>query len=274
MSGTSTTFRSLLWAGARIYLLVLLVMAACQRKLIYHPTRLAETAALPFAANQGLQPWRSSEGELIGWTHPSSAPSDRAMLVFHGNAGFAGHRGYLAQGFRPWFHVHILEYPGYGPRSGKPSETAFQLAASHALGELKLAGYTHIVLVGESLGSGVAARLAASESENVHGLFLITPFDSLVSVARGHYPFLPVRLLLRDRFESAKHLTNFHGPVAILLAERDEVVPARHGQALYDAYHGPKRIWIQSGRSHNTLDFHPGQTWWTDVAKFLLEDRD
>jgi len=73
-----------------------------------------------------------------------------------------------------------------------------------------------------------------------------------------------------DRYESVKHLENYRGPVAVLIAGRDEVIPARHGHALYDAYAGPKRRWVQEDRSHNNVNFEPGAAWWGEVMDFLV----
>ncbi len=254
-----------------VYIGMTLILAGCQRGMMYIPTRLSQSQAVSFAATDGLIPWNDLDGELIGWRLRPRPENMDVLLFFHGNAGFAGHRGYLAHGFSNRFDVHILEYPGYGSRPGNPSEQSFRLAAEQALRQLQQETNQRIFLAGESLGTGVAAWLASTYPEDVAGLFLVTPFDSLVNVARHHYPIFPVRWLLRDRFESARHLEKFNGPIAILLAENDEVVPAQFGQALYDAYAGPKRIWLQEGRSHNTLDFSPGLGWWNQVADFLKQ---
>lgn len=255
-----------------VYIGMVLVLAGCQRGMIYYPTRMTESDAISFAATDGLAPWRDEDGMLIGWHSKYTLTDTDLLLVFHGNAGFAAHRGYVAHGFGTRFDVFIMEYPGYGARSGRPSENNFHEAATAALQQLRdVAGERRIFLGGESLGAGVAARLAGANPDAVSGLFLITPFDSLVNVARHHYPIFPVRWLMRDRYESARHLQHYRGPIALLLAENDEVVPAKFGQALYDRLDGPKRIWMQAGRSHNTLDLSPGRTWWDEVADFLME---
>lgn len=254
---------------ALVYVGLLLVLAGCQRGMIYYPTRAGESDAMAMAATDGLKPWRNGDGDIIGW-RSSRAPDDAdALLIFHGNAGFAAHRGYLVRGFEPDFAVYLFEYPGYGARGGKPSEKAFYAAGEEALDQLREERAGRVFLGGESLGSGVATHLAGAHPDRVSGLFLITPFSSLVDVARSHYPIFPVRWLMRDRYESAKHLETYDGPIAVLLAGRDEVVPARFGQKLYDGYDGPKKIWIQEDRSHNTLDYSPTRVWWNEVAEFL-----
>ena len=102
-------------------------------------------------------------------------------------------------------------------------------------------------------------------------MLLITPFDTLRSVARAHYPGFLVGLLLREQYDSATALQAYRGPVGILLAERDEVVPAERGQALFDGYAGPKRLWVQAGRTHNSIDYHPDAAWWREAVAFLRE---
>jgi uncharacterized protein len=261
---------SIMRVAVAVYAGLLLVLAGCQRRMLYYPTRSAEVQIVQMAALDGLEPWRAEDGTLIGW-RPSELERDQdVLLVFHGNAGFAAHRGYFVHGFSPSLAVYLFEYPGYGARSGRPSEPAFFAAGAEALQQIRTEHEGRILLGGESLGSGVACYLAGTYPDQVDGLFLSTPFNSLVDVARSHYPIFPVRWLLRDRYESAVYLKNYHGPIAFLLAERDEVIPMRFGRKLHDGYHGPKRIWLQAGRSHNTLDYDAHRSWWDEVLDFLL----
>ena len=254
--------------AALIYIGLCIVLAGCQRSMMYLPSRSSEASALQLGERSGLAPWRNQAGELIGW-HATHQPVTRnALLIFHGNAGSAAHRSYLVYGFQPALASYVLEYPGYGSRSGAPSETAFYAAAEEAFAQLQT-HYEHIYLAGESMGSGVATYLAGQYPDQVAGLVLITAFDSLAEVARHHYPIFPVRLLMRDRFDSAEHLKTYNGPIAIMLAEEDEVVPFRFGKRLYDGYAGPKKLWVQSGRSHNTLDYNSDHAWWSEVLDFL-----
>ncbi len=260
---------TLLRTAAMVYAGMVLVLAGCQRSMIYHPVRHPEATAVKLAALDGLVPWRDGSGELIGWRPAFVPEAADAMLLFHGNAGFAAQRGYFVQGFAPHLAVYLFEYPGYGSRAGAPSENQFAAAGEAALRQLRAERSGRIYLGGESLGSGVACRLAGASPEAVAGLFLATPFNSLVDVARSYYPYLPMRWLLRDRYESATHLKAYKGPMAVLLAGSDEVIPIRFGQRLFDTYEGPKRIWIQADRTHNKLDYDAGSAWWGDVAGFL-----
>lgn len=243
-----------------------------QRQLIYFPERAGERELLARAAEIGLQPWRSRAGALIGWRSASLQRAERRMLVFHGNAGHALYREYFAAGLAATgaeWDTYLFEYPGYGARPGEPSEGAIIAAATRALEELLENDAPPLYLTGESLGCGVASTLAASFPEAVRGLLLVTPFTRLADVAAHHYPFLPVRLLLSERYDSVSALARYHGPVAFLLAGRDEVVPTALGRQLHDGYTGPKWLRIQPQAGHNSLDVSPAAPWWREFSEFL-----
>lgn len=266
----------LLRTVAVCYLLLCVLLGLLQRFVIYHPFRETEPALLAQASRTGAEPWRDAGGALIGWksAHRPGTPPANRLVVFHGNAGYALHREYYFAGFgelddgRTW-EVLIFEYPGYGARPGKISEATFVESATKGLDTLA-ADPRPIFLLGESLGSGPACALAARNPHRIAGLFLVTPFASLGGVAAHHYPFLPVRLLLRDQWDNAAALRNFPGRVAVLIADADEVVTAAQGRQIFDAYAGPKRLWTEHGARHNDVNFSPTATWWREVTEFLL----
>ncbi|WP_158675457.1 alpha/beta hydrolase [Thiohalobacter thiocyanaticus] len=257
-----------------------MVLAACQRNLIYYPVREDLSHLLRQAQSQGAEPWYDRRGALIGWTlrgegRPTAEGRGRHLVVFHGNAGHALDRTYYAEALfslagSPWQTVSLFEYPGYGARDGQPGEKQILAAADAAVGELVANGEERIFLLGESLGGGVAAALAGRYPKRIAGLILITPFTRLADVGRVHFPYLPVRWLLRERYDTVAALRGYHGPVAVLLAGRDEIVPARLGRELYQAYEGPKRRWVQARATHNGLDLSPGAGFWNQATDFLL----
>jgi len=264
-----STWLGWLLGGVGLYAGLCLLVFAFQRRLLYFPERAGEPAASARAARLGLEPWRDGAGRLRGWRTPGRTRPSARLLVLHGNAGAALDRAYYPEALAPLgLEVSILEYPGYGARPGSPSEPSLVAAALDAVDALAAAGGAPVWLLGESLGSGVAARAASLRPRAVRALFLITPFASLPEVARHHYAFLP-GFLLRDRFEPASDLASFGGPVAILVAGRDEVVTAAQGRKLFAALGGPKRLWEQPGAQHNTLDLRPGNPMWREVADFL-----
>jgi len=251
-----------------------LLVYLAQRRLLYFPQRQDPEAALQEAALRQLEPWRDEAGNLLGWRarHPSGAP-EGTLLVLHGNAGSALDRTYYREVFQqPGLPIALdlvlLEYPGYGPRAGNPSEAALVGAAMEAIDRLALASRKPVILVGESLGSAAAALAAAGRPEEVSGLLLLTPLKSVPAVARRHYPFLP-SCLARDTFRADRALERLRMPIAFLVAGQDEIVFPDLGQQLYAAYRGPGRLWLDEPAGHNTLDFSPTLVRWQEMLTFV-----
>jgi fermentation-respiration switch protein FrsA (DUF1100 family) len=127
-----------------------------------------------------------------------------------------------------------------------------------------------LLIIGESLGAGVAAAAVARQKTLVAGVLLITPWDRLDSVARFHYPWLPVRWLLRDQYDSAANLAAFGRPVIVAVAERDSIVPARFGVSLYEALPQPRRLLRMADAGHNDWPARVDAAWWRQSLDFLL----
>ena len=197
------------------------MFAGLQRQLIYYPQVESEERLLTVADGVGLVEWRDEADRLIGWRPKDSTDAARRVVVFHGNAGYALHRDYYVAGFlaqAPDWAVFLFEYPGYGARPGKPSESVIKAAATEAVESLLGSDHRPLFLVGESLGAGVASYLASRFPQQIDGMLLVTPFTSLVDVAAHHYRFLPVRALLSERYDATRALRQYRGPVAFLLA--------------------------------------------------------
>ena len=186
--------RNVAAAAAGLVILFSLGGCALQRRLIYYPARIDMPAAGAMAAQRGFEPWYARSGELLGW-RVSPGPVDAAgegrqtprVLVLHGNAGHALHRTFYRTHLGQHWRIHILEYPGFGVRDGRPSEESLVAAASQAFTELLATGASPVYLLGESLGTGVAAAVAARFPDEVAGLLFITPFTSLEDVAAWHF---------------------------------------------------------------------------------------
>ncbi len=201
---------------------------------------------------------------LRGWVvNPGQA---RAVIYFGGNGeSIEENRSALASAL-PRSTSYLLAYRGYGASEGAASE--------HALMEDAEALYDHvrerhpgapISLIGRSLGSGVANHLAARRP--VARVVLVTPFDSLVAVAKSHYPFLPVGLLLRERYESFRKLPLHQGPLLIIRAQYDEIVPASSTRRLVQAFPHEVNVVVLEGAGHNTLSGDP--VYWKSISHFL-----
>jgi pimeloyl-ACP methyl ester carboxylesterase len=155
--------------------------------------------------------------------------------------------------------VFILEFPGYADRPGKPTERSLEASAVEGLEAL--AANTPTYLVGESLGTGVAAYLAGRYPDRISGVALLAPYNRLVDLAQAHMPILPVTLLLVDRFPAQDYLRSYHGPVASLVAGKDQVIPERFGRRLHEGYAGPKRLWEFPEGDHGTVMLQPPRVW-------------
>ncbi len=228
-----------------------------QRWLLYFPDRSTPDPAR-YGVADALTPVRYDTQDgltLTGWHRPA-ARADRATVVyFHGNAGHLGDRADVVRYL--WEHgygVLLAGYRGYGGNPGAPSETGLAADAQAARAWLTGQGVPPacIVLYGESLGSGVAVGLASAVP--VAAVLLESPFSSIADVGQAHYPIFPVRLLLRDRFDSAARIAEIGAPLLVMHGTADRTVPIRFGRRLFDAAAEPKQAWWVEGGGH--VDLH------------------
>jgi pimeloyl-ACP methyl ester carboxylesterase len=263
----------MIWVCLGLYVLACIAVMLVQRSMIYHPGRAPTKTLLEMAKSDGFEPWENAAGKRIGWKRLDGAGTARGRaLILHGNAGYALDRADYTKALQQGtgFDVFILEYPGYGDRAGAPSQKALFDAAEEAFQLLRTNGPVH--LLGESLGTGVAAYLAGAHPEAVGGLLLFTPYNNFASVAQRHMPLFPVRLILWDRFPSDEFLKNYHGPVAVMLAGNDEVVPDKFGRRLFDGYSGPKKLWEAPNAGHTEVQTQPPE-FWKAIADFWESHR-
>jgi hypothetical protein len=179
----------------------------------------------------------------------------RAVLYFGGNAeDVSSSLAELAANF-PEHAVYAMHYRGYGGSTGKPTEAALHGDAI-ALFDRVARDHTEITVIGRSLGSGVAIRLAAGQP--VSRLVLVAPYDSVEAVAAQQYSLFPVRWLIRDRFDSASVAPTIRAPTTVILAERDEVIRRERSDALVARFApGVAQVIVIAGAGHNTLDGRP-----------------
>lgn len=251
-----------------IYAAVCIGCASCQRRMIYFPPHFTTEQVDKAAKRNGLERWRNLSGQAIGMKRPSpKQPAAGRVLIVYGNGSWTVGCAHYADDLQNLaaFDVFILEYPGYADRAGSPSQENFFHAADEAL---QLLGTNKpVYILGESLGSGVAAYLAGAHPDKIAGLILLSPYNRLTSVAQERMPFLPVWLLLADRFPSENYLRGYHGPVGIMVDGRDNVVPEKFGLRLYDGYAGPKRLWRFPDGYHISIK-EPPAAFWNEVINF------
>jgi pimeloyl-ACP methyl ester carboxylesterase len=205
-----------------LYLLLVAVVFLLQRSLLFYPSHVARSGA--------LTPWRDGQ-QTIGFCREVTN-AHAIWLMMHGNAGQAADREYVLSHMSDRDSLYVLEYPGYGLRAGTPSREAMNQAATEAYHLLRTR-YTNspVCVLGESIGSGPACALAL-EQVPPDKIVLVVPFDTLASVAAEHFRVLPVRLLLRDRWNNVETLKHFTGPVDIYGATGDGIIPIEHAKAL------------------------------------------
>lgn len=297
------------WVARRIalwYLLILVMLAFFQRSLIYQPTRTASIDA----AFSGLDPRRvepvtvsTEDGlSLRGWFvralsktalptamvagngAPATAASNGHPLViyFPGNAGNRGHRAIeLDVLSRLGANACLVDYRGYGDNPGKPTEEGLASDARRVWEEMTVRrGFqpSQIVLLGESLGGGVASRLASElciKGTPPGGLILRSTFPGLADVAAYHFPWLPVRWLLIDRFPSTERVVKVTCPILVIHGTADTIIPLSYGKQLFDAVppvssRGVAKTLVElRGAGHNDILYSARDEYLRVVAQFL-----
>lgn len=239
------------------FLLAALTACDLDRRLLYFPdTSRPVLAATGLRDAQQVQLVTEDGLALLAWWMPPR-PSQPVIAYFHGNGG---HIGYRAERFRKLallgFGVLLVEYRGYGGNPGSPSEEGLYRHARAALAFLEQQNVPpeRLVLYGESLGTAVAVRMASEH--RVAALVLESPFTSIEALGRYHYPFLPVALVLRDRFDAASAIAEVRAPILVLHGEQDEIVPAKFARALFEAAPEPKEAWFAPEGGHVDLREH------------------
>ena len=234
---------------------------ATQRNAIYYPT---PEMHVPDALDIRLK----SDGETLKIWHLADEDGANAIIYFGGNAEDVS--GNIAD-FRdlfPQHNVYLVNYRGYGGSTGTPSEAGFYRDALSVFDEIRNQ-YTGISVIGRSLGSGVATYVAAKR--DVDKLVLVTPFDSVESVAKKALPVLPVSLLLKDKFDSVGRVSEIDAPVLVVTAEHDEVIASRHSFALAEAFPDSQvTVEIIRNVGHNTIGQSPR---YADVLSTFLAAR-
>jgi fermentation-respiration switch protein FrsA (DUF1100 family) len=266
-----------MWSAAVLALAVALVVVGLiwigQRRLIYFPD-----PTLPTPAQAGLTAVEAVEipvedgGILHGWFLPGPRqPVPFTVVVFNGNAGNRAYRAPLAASLRSrGLSVLLFDYRGYGDSPGRPTQQGLEADAravrAYVIRRTDVQA-DRVVYFGESLGSAVATILAAEHPPAA--LVLRSPFTSLADVGRIHYPILPVRWLLADRFASIDVIADVRSPVLVVAGDRVWIVPRELSQQLFDKAREPKELVIVPGADHNDLELLTGELMIGAMLKFL-----
>ena len=263
-------FSTLVLLAAALFIYLIRSVRNLQFWLLYYPSSSAPSVESLRANNVKL--WKSSGADYRGVVAANEVGLGKGTLVvFHGNAGAALDRIYYL--YLPGalsYRVILAEYPAYGGRKGKLGEKEF---VSDAKETIRLAFDEYggpLFLLGESMGCGVAAAAAAEMPARVNGVILITPWDTLASIAQSKFPIFPVRLFLQDRYDNTGNLASFNGRIAVVGAARDEVIPIRHAGNLYESLPGTsKNMWTIQGAGHNDWYTYVNEIWWKEIMDFV-----
>jgi pimeloyl-ACP methyl ester carboxylesterase len=243
-----------------------LALYLAQDSLIFHPQPISESRRAAIAARGVAESvFLDGEPRRHAWHVRGEAQGSPLILYFGGNAEEVS---WMLEHARrtPGAGWLLVDYRGYGASQGSPSEKSLTEDALRWYDRMS-AQYKIIHVFGRSLGSGIAVQLAAQRP--VAGVILVAPFDSMVEMGRHYYPFLPVGLMLRHRFDSAAAAPKIGAPLLCIVAERDEVIPAARSRALYQAWGGPKRWVALPGAGHNSTD--DADNYWPSILAFLRE---
>jgi uncharacterized protein len=237
----------ILLAAAGAYVALCVVVFVFQRSLIYYPQPRS------FGSAGTRMELATPDARLVLTALPR--PVADAVVYFGGNAeDVSASLPAIAEAF-PDRALYLVHYRGYGGSSGTPSEVALHADALAVFDRVN-AEHERVTVVGRSLGSGVAIRLAAMRP--VAQLVLVSPYDSIEELAARQFPFLPVRWLLRDKFESWRHAPQVRAPTTIVVAERDEIIPAASSQRLRSRFaDGVARYRVIPGVGHNSISDSP-----------------
>lgn len=264
--GFKTAMINVFVAAGVFYVAVVVLMYVFQRNVLYYPHAPKPTQAESGVPEMKEITFTTADGlDLFAWHAESKDSAKPTVVLFHGNAGSLGGRGFKARVFLDQgYGVMLVEYRGYSDNPGSPTEEGIYADARGAMAYLATQGVhpQSVVLYGESLGTGVATAIAAESAaagEPVAAVILEAPFTSTVDAGVAHYPFLPVRLLMKDRFDSSSRITYIQSPLFIVHGEDDWTVPFKLGRKLFDQAVEPKEaLWIP-GAGHNDLfDFGTG----------------
>jgi uncharacterized protein len=262
-----TLFKSILITALIAYGAIALGMYLIQRQLQYLPGRQGSTPAQVGLDGVETVNLTAADGtRLVAWHAP--APAGRpTILFFHGNGGELADRAERLAFYRDHgYGALFLSYRGYGASEGRPSEAGLMSDAVAAYEWLlnRGIGPERIVIVGESLGSGVAVQLAAARS--VAAIALEAPFTSAADIARMRYWWLPISLLMKDQFRSIEHIARIRAPLLILHGSDDGIVPIGSGRRLFEAARDPKEFVEIAGGTHVSI-FSP-ESWAQELAFF------
>ena len=242
-----------------------------QDKMIFYPQPVSETRLSEirkFHKNAEEVSITAPDGTILrGWLVKSSSSPSPLIIYFGGNAEEVSSMIGETYRLKDW-SLALMNYRGYGQSGGKPGEKKLFSDSITIYDHFALKDGINpekIVIWGRSLGTGVALQLASEKK--TRGLILTSPYDSLLNVAKRIYPFLPVSLIMKHRFDSMKIAGKLSVPALMLVAEKDTTVYPSHSRILFEKWNGKKNLFIIPGEDHNSISGN--ELYWKHIAEFL-----
>lgn len=238
------------------YVAVAATLFLVQRNFMYFPAKLVQVRSVYNANDMDVVKFQTTDGLTLSAWYKPPVKNKPIIVLFHGNAS---HMGISALKVRRMldagYGAFLPAYRGYAGNPGKPNEQGFYKDARASLDWLMANGYPQeqIIIYGESLGTGIGIEMASTDYKNVKAVILESPYTSFTDLARRTYFWLPLGILMRDRYDSIDKIADVKAPVFIVRGGRDRLVPPYMGQQLYDAATAPKEIKTLKDSGHNDM---------------------
>ena len=234
-----------------IYLIFLFILYNFQRSLLYHPTENNYQGDKLTVEIEKVKILTEDNIELLAWYHKKKSGDYKTILYFHGNAGALENRIHKINKFKD-INVNflLLAWRGFSGNQGKPTEQGLYKDAKGAIKWLNEKGIENknIIIYGESLGTGIATEVA--QNKKFAGIILESPFTSMVDAGSSKYPIFPIKLLLKDKYESNKKIKNIKSPILVMHGEEDKIVPFYMGKKIFELANEPKYSYFPKYDDH------------------------
>jgi len=244
-------FITILLTLALIYIFIVISTYIFQRNLLYHPKENNYYGDEILVPVERIKITTSDNIELLAWYHKKNINDFKTILFLHGNAGSLENRIHKINHFKEMkINFLIIAWRGFSGNKGAPTEKGLYEDARSTVRWLKRQGVDekNIILYGESLGTGIAVEIA--QNKNFAGIILESPFTSMIDAGEDKYPFLPVRFLLKDKYESDKKIKNIKSPILIMHGKVDNIVPFHMGKRIYELANKPKYSYFSEYDDH------------------------
>ena len=243
-------FKFIIFLSLASYFSISMFMYIFQRTFMYHPNvKNTDSTAAQFDYKE-VHINSENDIKLKSWFAYAN-PNNKTILFFHGNAGELSARVYKLNKFHELdLNFLIISWRGFSGNNGKPTEQGLYKDAKNAVGWLEAKGIykKDIILYGESLGTGVAVELATKDQYS--GVILESPYTSMIDMGKRFYPFLPISILQKDKYNSLKKLNMIKSPILVLHGKADTLVPFYMGKKIYDAANEPKYYYFPEFDNH------------------------